>query len=148
MVMCLSIKLFEERQIAPYDMRVFKVLRTMQFADIPLDEKEWRTPYRDHKVLFDTPMKSNLRRGIFSVGQGIHSYVDREGAQFAIGHMYNHFCTLMWEPMYKYEAFFAYIPKGAELYVGKHDYSGKGHFTKSIASSQLVIEKKICNHYN
>jgi hypothetical protein len=135
--MCLSIKLFSRKQIAEQDIEVFKVL-----CSSPVGPPGWKTPYRKVPVSFSEPMEANLSRGIMSVNAGIHSYSTLTGARRAKAHMGD---SDMWSwGLFEPDTFLifkAVIPKGAEYYVGLHEYFD-GLYTGSYASNKLILKKQ------
>lgn len=129
--MCLSIKLFSRKQIADEDIEVFKVLRRFEYDP-------WTTPYRKVPVRFNAPMESKLGRGIISVNSGIHSYTTLSGARKAKAHMGDSDMLWAWSEPAQFRIFEAVIPKGAEYYLGEHEYFD-GFYTGSYASNKLII---------
>ncbi len=135
--MCLDISLFARRKTAKHDIEVFKVL-----CASPDGPPGWKTPYRKVPVNFNVPMEADLSRGIMTVNAGIHSYSTHTGARRAMAHMgdINLWCW-GFEPD-RYSIFKAIIPKGAEYYVGQHEYI-EGFFTGSYASDKLLIVRPL-----
>lgn len=90
-------------------------------------------------------MEANLSRGIMSVNAGIHSYSTLVGAHMAKVHMGYYMCDYMWRSgLFKPDTFLifkAVIPKGAEYYVGLHEYFN-GLYTGSYASNKLILKNQ------
>lgn len=142
--MCLSIKLSSRKKIATEDIHVFKVLKadyeTIEASDNEFSES-WLTTYRGYPVDFNKALEAKLKRSLFEVNAGVHSYETREDALLAIPYMNAEEADwFQWfgPPLYDRKVFKAIIPKGAEYYYGTHHYA-RLRSAGSYASSQLII---------
>lgn len=140
--MCLDIKLFSRKKIATEDIQVFKVIKAYAYNEGETGGKTWRTPYRDCPVEFGKAIESKLGRRFTEVNAGVHSYTTFKGAYSARSTMssYDLFGVEfgLKPTLLEYRVVKAIIPKGAEYYLGTHQYL-YGFETGSYASNQLII---------